>query len=153
MPEAAPPGAAKFCGHAAARDASAFLREPSISSMRFPVRQRLRRRFDFLAVRSQGRRWHCDAFLAQALVRPESQESPHRRLGVIAPARTGGAVRRNRAKRVVREIFRHNQDALPVGCDLVILIRPGFHRYTFQQIQEYFLQACRSLVRSQTSAR
>ncbi len=152
-PAAAPLGAAKFCGHAAARDASASPRDLSIYSMRFPVRQRLRRQADFLAVRSQGRRRHCDAFLAQLLVWPESREPRHRRLGVIASARTGGAVKRNRAKRVMREIFRHNQDVLPPVCDLVIIIRPGFDRYTFGQIQEYFQQVCQSLARSQTAAR
>jgi ribonuclease P protein component len=43
------------------------------------------------------------------------------RLGVAATRKTGGAVRRNRAKRRVREIFR--QSRVPTGLDLVVVVR------------------------------
>ena len=41
------------------------------------------------------------------------------RLGIIATRRLGNAVRRNRAKRLVREVFRRNKTAL--GLDIVVL--------------------------------
>lgn len=44
------------------------------------------------------------------------------RLGVIATRRVGGAVRRNRAKRLVRELFRHRKGR--PGRDVVVLVRP-----------------------------
>lgn len=46
-----------------------------------------------------------------------------RRLGVIATKRLGNAVTRNRAKRVLRETFRLNQDCLPASCDIVLVAR------------------------------
>ena len=46
------------------------------------------------------------------------------RLGIIATRRLGGSVRRNRAKRRARELFRHWK-GLP-GVDIVALLRPEF---------------------------
>lgn len=44
------------------------------------------------------------------------------RLGIIATRRVGGAVRRNRAKRRVRELFRQRKGR--PGIDVVVLVRP-----------------------------
>jgi ribonuclease P protein component len=41
------------------------------------------------------------------------------RLGIAATKRLGGAVQRNRAKRLIREIFRHNDVA--AGFDVVVV--------------------------------
>lgn len=47
------------------------------------------------------------------------------RLGIVVGRRHGGAVRRNRLKRRLREAFRQIQGTLPVGLDLVASPRPG----------------------------
>ncbi len=44
------------------------------------------------------------------------------RLGIAATRRLGGAVERNRAKRMVRELFRRNPK--PAGFDIVVRPRP-----------------------------
>lgn len=41
------------------------------------------------------------------------------RLGIAATRKLGGAVERNRAKRLIREIFRHNK--LAPGFDVVVV--------------------------------
>ena len=41
-------------------------------------------------------------------------------------ARTGGAVRRNRIKRLVRETFRLHRDIFPSSSDIVFAVRPEF---------------------------
>jgi ribonuclease P protein component len=43
------------------------------------------------------------------------------RLGVVASRRIGGAVVRNRAKRLLRELFRLHRSELPAGLDLVVV--------------------------------
>lgn len=48
---------------------------------------------------------------------------PHNRLGIIASRRIGGAVRRNRAKRLIREVFRLNKQGAD-GWDLVVIPKP-----------------------------
>jgi ribonuclease P protein component len=48
----------------------------------------------------------------------------HPRLGVSASRRLGGAVVRNRWKRLLREAFRLTLATLPPGVDLVVIPRP-----------------------------
>jgi ribonuclease P protein component len=77
--------------------------------------ERLRRRAEFQQVYERGVRVHgryATLFvLANAL--------PVGRLGVAATRKLGGAVRRNKAKRLIREIFRRNK--LAPGFDLVVV--------------------------------
>ena len=42
---------------------------------------------------------------------------------IASTAAVGNAVRRNRAKRRLREIFRHQQSAVPAECDLLLIAR------------------------------
>ena len=55
------------------------------------------------------------------------------RLGVIATRRMGGAVYRNRSKRLVREIFRLNKGR--PGFDVVVLPHRGFNVAPFLALQ------------------
>jgi ribonuclease P protein component len=50
---------------------------------------------------------------------------PHPRLGISASRRLGGAVVRNRWKRLVRVAFRLSRPRLPEGIDLIVIPRPN----------------------------
>lgn len=51
---------------------------------------------------------------------------PHSRLGISVKKSFGNAVKRNRTKRVIRELFRRNRGLFPQGHDVVIAPQKDF---------------------------
>lgn len=51
------------------------------------------------------------------------------RVGLTVSRKAGNAVRRNKWKRRLREIFRRNKGALPVGYDLVVIVRSSTRQH------------------------
>jgi ribonuclease P protein component len=87
---------------------------------RLPRRIRLRRRADFLRVQRAGRKHHTRHFLVfVARAEPTAAGLPPARFGVTVTRKVGGAVARNRIKRLVRELFRRNAPRFPPGLDIV----------------------------------
>ena len=108
--------------------------------------QRLRRNLDFCAVREQGRRIDCGAFLLTWRFRSTQLSDVTSRVGVVASrASVGNAVHRNRAKRRLREIYRRHQTLVPSGLDLVLTARAALLRLEFSDVEQRFANACRKL--------
>jgi len=85
-----------------------------------PGRSRLSRSADFDRVFRQGRS-HAGRELV-LYVFPREGEGP-RRLGLSVSRKVGGAVERNRVKRLLREAFAQEGLRLPEGTDAVIVAR------------------------------
>ena len=116
--------------------------------MRFRAGQHLRRNADFGAVREQGRRTDCGAFLLAWRARPSPATGAPAptvaRVGIVASrAAVGNAVHRNRAKRRLRTLFRLHQQLVPPGLDLVLTARAALLRMEFSAVEERFTAACR----------
>jgi len=88
-------------------------------TLSFQRDQRLRTGPEFHAV-FQARVSVADALL---VVYGLENEAGHARLGLSVSRKVGGAVVRNRWKRVLREAFRLNVERLPAGLDFVIVPR------------------------------
>ena len=70
-------------------------------------------------------RWTAAAHGIVLHAAPSACEPPVARLGVSVSRRIGGAVTRNRWKRVLREACRAVHGDLPAGNDFVIVVRSG----------------------------
>jgi ribonuclease P protein component len=86
-------------------------------------RSRLTRSADFDRVYRQGRSRANRYLVVYAF--PRTSENGEPRLGVSVGRKVGGAVERNRVKRVLREAFWAVADALPEGHDFVVVARPA----------------------------
>ena len=84
---------------------------------RIRPRERIRRRTDFQKIYEHGARLR--GRYSTLFVLPN--ELGVCRLGLTATRKLGGAVQRNRAKRLIREVFRRNKVAL--GYDVVVVVR------------------------------
>ena len=76
---------------------------------------------DFRRLSRSGRRSVSSSFIV--LAGKVEREPTGARLGITASRRVGGAVERNRVKRVVREWFRRRRCSLQCDLDLVVIAR------------------------------
>jgi ribonuclease P protein component len=115
--------------------------------MRFRPEQHLRRQSDIRVVRELGRRLDCRAFTVwwkrrDATAELEVPPGSPRVCVVASTAAVGNAVRRNRAKRRLRETFRQHQHLVPAGCDLMLIARAAAQHVPLVELGKKFTEAC-----------
>ena len=104
----------------------------------FSKAQRVRRRGEFQRVFDAGSRVSSRYFTL--LLAPGT--APPARLGIVASRKLGDAVRRNRAKRLIREIFRH-LDPPASSIDVVVIPRRELFDAPFTDLERDFRSAFR----------
>ncbi len=77
---------------------------------------------------------------------PREGSEDDARLGVSVGRKVGGAVERNRVKRLLREAFWASADALPDGHDFVVVARPDSGELAGREGEEGVERALRELL-------
>lgn len=118
---------------------------PSVAVGRYglPRTHRVRKRGAFVEIQRQGKKTSGAGLLMFVL--PQRKPGPAR-LGVTVSRRVGGAVVRNRVRRLVREVFRLNPAWFPPGLDVVFVARPTAGR-DLSTIATDIQSLCRRAVR------
>ena len=101
---------------------------------------RIKQGRDFRRTRQGGERLVSGCLIANWRRLPAQASS---RLGVITASRIGGAVVRNRARRLMRESFRLHQHDLAAPVDLVLVARQSIAGKGFAGVERDFLAALR----------
>jgi len=99
---------------------------------------RISRTADFWKDRTKRKKFDTEHFLL--ILRKNNKDA--RRLGLVVGRKVGGAVSRNRIKRLIREFFRLNKEKIPESSDLIVLakkdIRIKGYREVFDELGVIF---------------
>lgn len=110
---------------------------------RFRPQDRIRKRSEYKVIYDKGRRIPSESFvlfvMRNALGRP--------RLGITATRRIGGAVQRNRAKRLVREVFRRHRLELD-SVDIVVNARTALPGAEYRRLEAELITRLRPFFRT-----
>jgi ribonuclease P protein component len=98
--------------------------EPPGPDARGRKRGRLSRSAEFERAYRQGRSHANRHLVVYAFPRGTGGEA---RLGISVSRKVGGAVERNRVKRLLREAYAAEADVVPAAHDVVVVARPGAH--------------------------
>ena len=104
----------------------------------FRAADRVLRSSDFERIYRNGKRLVCASYAIFVLANGELGRS---RLGLTVTRKFGGAVERNRSKRIVREIFRKNRGVFADKDDYIVNIRSGASLKSYQELERELLAA------------
>lgn len=104
-----------------------------MSGLGLPKWQIIKKSAVFNQMFEEGIRLNSDHILLLFL---ESQQS---RFGFAVSRKIRGAVKRNRAKRRLRELLRLSRDRLPENLSIVLVAKPGIEGAKFEMLNKEFL--------------
>ena len=90
----------------------------------------IRKRKQYVIIYQKGKRSYSENFTAVVC----RNQLGTKRLGIAVPKKVGCAVKRNRAKRLIREFFRLNKLKFSASYDFVIVVKKDISSLTYQDV-------------------
>ena len=114
----------------------------------FPRRYRIVRGAEYRALYDRGRKLHSTSFVLFG----RENKLEHHRLGLTVSRKIGGAVVRNRIKRLFREVFRTTRLDIPHHFDFVVNARRDCRELGFEGLRREFTTAALRFARAAETA-
>src|SRR6266481_4594091 len=114
----------------------------------FPKSERLQRGHQFRHAYEHGRKVVGPLFVLYAVDTPPGQPGTgtvaSRAVGVVTSRKIGGAVTRNRARRLLREAYRLNKQKLKANLQIVMIARSAINGKRLQDVEAELLRLFRA---------
>ena len=98
----------------------------------------LKKNYEFHRLYAKGK----SAATPFLVVYARKTKRPGNRIGFTVSTKLGKAVKRNRVRRRLREIYRLNEARFAPGTELVVVARSRAVTATYRQLETAFLSAC-----------
>lgn len=82
---------------------------------------------------------YANKFLVMYVVRSEKDKN---HIGISVSKKVGNSIVRHHITRLIREIFRLNEDLLERGLDIIVVVRPAAKNETYKKLESAYLHLC-----------
>ena len=109
-------------------------------------KERIRKQREFSLIYKKGNRYRGKYFITIYL----PNDGGHSRVAVVAGKKIGNAVKRNKAKRWIRALYRRNKNLLKESIDLIFIARENITKAPRKDLQKDYIKAIEHIYQKQS---